>query len=179
MELVGGLFYTSRSPSYGSTSSAPIDRAGWVSDKDYTTYPCITYFSTTSAHARGYFYYSPCDSYCSTSWSYYIRAFHHHLGFGVSCPCAYLSNTDHHTCYSLPAYGWDASPSGPTDCYTPPDSAAPGTFASTSASPSCIIRAFSSSWGYYSNWGHYHSRGPNPAILGGHHRCHCFIWSSR
>ncbi|KAL6326036.1 hypothetical protein AAG906_038528 [Vitis piasezkii] len=47
-----------RSPSYGSTSRAPTDgadtiysstyKAGRASDKDYTTCPCITYFSTTS-----------------------------------------------------------------------------------------------------------------------------------
>ena len=93
-------------------------------------------------------------------------------------PCAYLSDTDHHTCCSLPTDGWDACPSGPADCYTSPDSTTPGTSTSTSAWPSYIIKAFSSNWGYYSSWGHYHSRGPDPATLGGHHRCHYFNWSS-
>ncbi|RVW82163.1 hypothetical protein CK203_050750 [Vitis vinifera] len=39
MELVGGLFRTSKSPSHGSTSSAPTDRAGRAFDRDYTPAP--------------------------------------------------------------------------------------------------------------------------------------------
>ena len=47
----------------------------------------------------------PYESYCSTSCSYYILAFHHHLCFGVLQPYTYLSDTDHHTHRSLPKDG--------------------------------------------------------------------------
>ena len=122
MELVGGLLCTSRSPSHGSTSNVPTGKVGRAPGKD----------CTTNAHTWGYFCCSAYDSYCSTSWFFYIRAFHHHLGFGVSRPCAYLSDTYHHTYSSLLANGWDVCPSGPADYYTPPNSTAPKTFASAS-----------------------------------------------
>ena len=187
MELVGGLFYTSRSLSHGSTSSAPTDwagtiysstyRVGWASDRGYTTCLYITYFSTTSVHAWGCSC-SPYDSYYSTSCSYYIRVFHHHLCFRVLWPCSYLVDTICHTCCSFSAESCDMFPAGPANCYTPLYPVAPGSSASTSAWPSSMTRAFSSNWGYYSSSGHYQSRGPNPATSGGHHRCHCYNWSS-
>ena len=172
MESVGGLFCTSKSPSHGITSNAPTTRAGQAPGRDYTS----------NAHTWGYFCCSAYDSYYSTNHAYYIRAFHHHIGFGVSRLCAYLSNTHHHTCYSLPADGWDVCPSGPADCYALPNSTAPRTSASASAWCSRIIRAFSSSWGYYSTWGHYHSIGPDSATSGCHHsytrECIISTWGS-
>ena len=163
MKSIGGLF---------CTSNAPSARVGRAPDRD----------CTTSAHTWVYFWCSAYDPYCFTSRTYYIRAFHHHIGFGVSRPCAYLLDTHRHPLCSLLADGWDVCPSGPVDCYTPPDLATPGTSTSALARPSHIIRAFSSNWGYYSTWGHYHGRSPNSATSRGHYNytrgCIISTWGS-
>ena len=143
MKSVDRLFCTYRSPSHGSTFSASTSRVERAPGRDYTT----------STHTWGYFYYTTYDSYCSTNRAYYIRAFHHHIGFGVSRPAAYLSNTHHHPFYSLLADGWDACPLGPADFYSPLDLAAPRTPTSASAWPSRILSAYSSIWGHYTNRG--------------------------
>ena len=160
MESVSGLLCTSRSPSHGSISNPLIGRAGRASHKDYTT----------STHAGGYFCCSPCDSYCSTSRTDYIWAFHYNICFRVSQPYTYLSDTHNHTCCSLPADGWDACPSRLADCYTPLDSAAPRTSTSALAWPSRILNAYSSSWG------HYTSRAVDSTTLGWAFHSHSYTW---
>ena len=132
MESVGGLFCTSWSPSHGSTTSASTARAWWAPGTD----------CTTNTHTRGYFCCSAYDSYGSTSCAYYIRAYHYHIGFGVSHPCAYLLDTHHHPFCSLPTDGWDTCPSRPANCYSPPDSAAPQSPAFALAWPSLILSAY-------------------------------------
>ena len=93
-----------------------------------------------------------------------------HIDFGVSCPYAYLLDTHHHPFCSLLVDGWDACSLGLADCYSPPDSATPGTLASASARPSRILNAYSFSWGHYVWGGIISIRGSHYLIIG-----HLFI----
>ena len=160
MESVGGLFCTSWSSSHGSTTNASTTRAWWAPDRDYTT----------STHTWGYFCCSAYYSYCSTSRADYICVVHYYIGFGVSRPSAYLLDTHHHPFCSLSVDGWDACPSGSTDCYSLLDSATPRTSASTSAWVSHILNAYSSNWGYYT------SRGPDSTTSGWASHSHHYTW---
>ena len=144
---------------------------------------------TTSAHTWGYFCFSAYYSYYSISRADYIWAVHYHIGFGVSCPSAYLLDTHHHPFCSLSEDGWDACSSGPIDCYSPLDSAALETTTSASAWPSHILSAYSSNWGHYTNRGldsttsgwafhsHSYARGGIISTWGSHHLIigHLFI----
>ena len=66
-----------------------------VEDQEKTTFTCP--FGTY--YIRAFMW---IGSICC---SYYIRAFHHHLWFGVLQPYSYLVDTVHHTRHSLPADG--------------------------------------------------------------------------